>query len=94
MTELLSEPLFQIVCLVGNYRSTVTVYRISVAMASGDSRSKACRSGSRFLNQLRVQWNAPESFVTLDSPGEVVLHTSAIPDVIGLWARNDGAELT
>ena len=29
--------------------------------------------------------------MTLDSPGVVVLDTSAVSDVIGLRARNDGA---
>ena len=33
--ELLPEPLFQLVCLVDNYQCTLTVYRISGAMASG-----------------------------------------------------------
>ena len=92
--ELLPEPLFQLVCLVDNYRHTVTVYRISGAMASGDSRPKADRSGIHFRNQLQVPWNAPESIMTLDSLGVVVLDTSAVPDFIGLQARNNDAEPT
>ena len=52
--ELLPEPLFHLVCLVGNYRSIVTVYHISGVMASGDSRLKADRSGIRFRNQSQV----------------------------------------
>ena len=63
------------------------MYRISGAMASGDSRLKADRSGIRFRNQLQVPWNAPVSIVTL-----VVLDTSAVSDVIGLRARNDSAD--
>ena len=84
--ELLPEPLFQLfqcVWLVISATSTVTVYRISGAMASGDSRPKADQSGIHFRNQLHVPWNAPESIVTLDSPGVVMLDTSAVPDVIG-----------
>ena len=82
-TELLPEPLLQLVCLVGDYRRTVTVYHISGAMASGDSRPKTDQSVISFRNQLQVSWNAPELIVTLDSLGVVVLDTSAVPDVIG-----------
>ena len=81
-TELLHEPLFQLVCLVDNYRHTVSVYRISGARSSKDSRPKADRSGISFWNNLQVPWNAPESIpeliVTLNSPGVVVLDTSAV----------------
>ena len=36
-----------------------------------------------------VPWNAPESIVVV--PGVVVLDTKAVPDVIGLRARNSAA---
>ena len=35
-----------------------------------------------------------KSIVSLDSPGVVVLDTSAVPDVIGLRARNNNTEPT
>ena len=38
-------------------------------MASGDSRPGDDRSGVSFLVHVQVPWNAPESVVTLDSPG-------------------------
>ena len=50
VAELLPEPLGQFVCLVDNYRRTVTVYHINNAMASGDSRPKADWSGVSFRN--------------------------------------------
>ena len=62
--ELLPQLLFQLVCLIDNTPRTVTVYHISGAMASGDSRPKADRCGISFRNQLQVPWNAPESIVT------------------------------
>ena len=77
--ELFPQPLFQLVCLIDNTQRTVTVYRISGAIASGDSRLEADRCGISFWNQLQVPWNAPESIVTLDSPGVVVIDTSAVP---------------
>ena len=92
VTGLFPESLIQLLCFVGDYRHTVTVYHISGAMASGDSRPGADRSGVSFRNQLQVPWNAPESIVTLDSPGVVALDTSADPDVLGLRALNDDAE--
>ena len=39
-----------------------------------------------FRNELRVSWNAPKSFVELDSPDVVALDTSVVPDVVGLKA--------
>ena len=86
--ELLPDPLFQLVCLIDNTQHT------SGAMASGDSLPKADLCGISFRNQLLVPRNAPESIVTLDSLGVVVLDTSAVPDVIGLRARNNDAEPT
>ena len=70
----------------------MTVYHICGVMVSGDSRPEADRSGVSFLYQLQVPCNAPESIVTLDSPGVVVLDTSAVPDVLGLQSHNDDVE--
>ena len=60
-------------CSTGDCQSTMTVYIISGAMASGDSRGWV-----RFRDQL-----APESIVALDSPGVVVVlwDTKHVPDV-------------
>ena len=75
-------------CLVGNYRSTVTVYHISGVMASGDSRPK---------------WNPfPESVTGfVERPGvDRDLRFAGggrvghVLDVIGLRAHNDGAKPT
>ena len=70
----------------------MTVYHINGAMVSGDSRPVADRNGVSFRNQLQVLWNAPESIVTFDSPGVVVLDISAVPDVLGLRACNDDTQ--
>ena len=64
-------------------------------MASGDNRSSRPEddcSGVNFHNKLRVSWNAPISFVDLDSPGVVALNTSVVPDVAGLNAFYADAE--
>ena len=52
----------------------MTVYHISGAISSGDSRLEPDRNGVSFRNQLEVPWNTPESIVTLDSPGGRVGH--------------------
>ena len=58
-------------------------------MASSDDKScqpKDGRSVVNFRNELRWSWNAPKSFVDLESPGVVTLDTSVVPDVLGLKA--------
>ena len=40
-----------------------------------------------------MTWNAPKSFVNLDSPGVVALATSVVPDVLGLGAFHDDGAL-
>ena len=81
MKELLPGLLFQLVCLI-NTQCTVTVYRSSGTMTSGDCRPKANQSGISFRNQLQLLWNVPESIVTLNVPGVVILDTSTVLDVI------------
>ena len=74
----------------------VTVYITCGTMASGDdmsSRPKDDHSGVNFRNELRRSWNAPKSFVDLYSMGVVALDTSVVPDVLGLKAFYDEAEL-
>ena len=82
---------------IGNRRCTVTVYITSGAMASGNaggSRPRVDRGGVTFRYELQTSWNAPESYVTLDSPGVVELDTSVVHDVLGLRARYQNAEPT
>ena len=62
-------------------------------MASGDSRSEADRSGVNFRVRIQGPWNAPDSLVTLDSPGMVVLDTAHVADVLGLRTRDADTEL-
>ena len=47
--------------------------------------------GVSFRFELQISWTAPESYVTLDSPGVVELDTSVVPDVLGLRARYQNA---
>ena len=49
--------------------------------------------GVSFRVHVQVPWNAPESVVTLVSPGVVALDPSYVPDVLGLRTRNADAEL-
>ena len=75
---------------------TVTVYITGGTMASGDtggSRPPDGRIGVRFRCKLQTSWNAPKSYVDLESPGVVKLDTSVVPDVLGLKAFYDDAEL-
>ena len=53
-------------------------------MASGDSQRGDDRSGVSFRVWVQVPWNTPESVVTLDLAGVVVLDTLHVPDVLGL----------
>ena len=89
MTELFAGALIQLVCSTGDFHSTVTVYHISDAMASGDSRPEVNQSRVSFRNQLVVPWNAPMgSIVTLDSPG-VVLMSSVYGHVMTTQRRHE-----
>ena len=60
------ESLIQFVCGVTDNRRTVPKDYTVGAMASGDSRPEADRSGVSFWVRIQVPWNAPESLVTLD----------------------------
>ena len=63
-------------------------------MTSGDSGvspPSVVRLGVTFRSKLQTAWNAPESFVTLDSPGVVELDTSVVSDVLGLRVRYQNA---
>ena len=64
-------------------------------MASGDARGSQPeddRSGVHFRDELQTSWDAPISFMDLESPGVVKLHTSVVPDVLGLKAFYDDIE--
>ena len=82
---------------VESRRCTVTVYITSGVMASGDaggSRPRADRNGVSFCYDLQTSWNAPESYVTLDSPEVVELDTSVVPNLLGLRACYPNAKPT
>ena len=93
MPGLYLESLIQCVCGVTDNRHTVPGDSVVGTMASGDSLRRADRSGVSFRVHIQVPWNAPESLVTLDSPGVVVLDTSYVPDVLGLRTHDADAEL-
>ena len=71
------------------------MYFVGDTMGSGDARGSRpgneC-SGVHFRNELQTSWNAPMSFVNLESSGVVKLDTSVVPDVLGLKALYDDAE--
>ena len=72
----------------------MSVYVGSGIMASGDvgnSQSRGDRSGVRFRCEPETAWNVPESYVTLDSPGVMMLDTAVVPDVLGFWVRYEDA---
>ena len=73
------------------------MYITSAAMMSGDagdSRPRGDRSGVSFHCELHTSWNAPESYVNLESSGLVELDTSVVPDVLGLRALYEDAKPT
>ena len=72
----------------------MTVYIASAAMTSsesGGSWPRVDRCGVTFHNELQTAWNAPESYVILDSPGVVELDTSVVSDVLGLRVHYQNA---
>ena len=86
------DSLIQFVCAVcDSYRTGLWDYIVD-AMASGGSQPGADRSGIDFWVHVHTPWNAPESVVTLDSPGVVALDTSHVSDVLELRTRNADAE--
>ena len=54
---------------------------------TGTSPPGAGRKGIDFQVNVQIPWNAPEAYVTLDSPGLFMLDTARIPDVPGLRTR-------
>ena len=82
----------QIVCVVGDINRTVSLDYIVDAMASENSQPWADRKGIDFRVHVQILWNAPESVVTLDSPGVIVLDTTCDPDVLGVRTRYADAE--
>ena len=68
----------------------VTVYITSGAIVSGDagvSRPRVDHGRVNFHCELQTSWNAPESYVNLESPRVVELDTSVVPDFLSLRAR-------
>ena len=61
-------------------------------MASGDDHhgQPACdRNGVTFQCDMRTSWHPPKTYVDLNSPGVVVLDTTFVPDVLGMYAINE-----
>ena len=79
--SLLPGSLRRLVHSEGSIPCTVTVYITSGAMVSGKARGgrpRNDRSAVSFHNELQISWNAPESFLTLDSPEVVIWDTSVV----------------
>ena len=53
-------------------------------MATGNSQPGADRKGIDFEVPVQIPWNAPEAYVTLNSPEVFELDTDFLPDVLGL----------
>ena len=79
-------------CAVGVLHWTVPQGYIVDVMASEDSQPGIDRRGIDFWVHVQIPWNAPESVVTLDSAGVVVLDTKSVLDVLGLKNRDTDAE--
>ena len=80
-----ADSLLQFVCVVGGVHRTVLQDYFVDAMATGNSQPEVDRKGIDFRVHVQIPWNAPESFVTLDSPGCLfVSDTACVPDVLGL----------
>ena len=86
------DALIQVVCVVGDIHQTVPQDYIVDAIASENSQPGADLRGIDFRVHVKIPWNAPESVVTLDSPGVFVLDTTCVPDVLGLKTRYADAE--
>ena len=53
-------------------------------MATGNSQPGADRKGIDFEVHVQIPWNAPEAYVTLNSPEVFELDTDFLPHVLGL----------
>ena len=71
---------------------TFTVYISCSVMASGDDRNSQ-PSGKTFCCEMRISWDPPKTYIDFTSPGVVVLDTTVVPDVVGLYAFDDKAAL-
>ena len=54
---------------VGDFCRTVVQDCFVDVMATGNSQPEADRKGIDFQVGVQIPWNAPQEFVTLDSPG-------------------------
>ena len=84
-----ADSLLQFVCVVGGVHRTVPQNYFVDVMATGNRQPEADRKGIDFRVNVQIPWNAPESFVTLDSPGVFVLDTACVSDVLGLTRYPD-----
>ena len=78
------DALKQIVIVVCDINRSVPQDYIVNAMASENSQPGADWKGINFRVHVQIPWNAPESVVTLYSPGVADLDTTCVPDVLGL----------
>ena len=69
------------------------MYCTTDVMASSGSQPGPYQSGVSIQVHIQVPWNAPESVVTLDSLGVMIVDTSCVPYVLGLRTRNADAEI-
>ena len=85
--------LCRLVPYIGNRWCTVTanIARGAITVILGVAAPRVDRRGVTFRNKIQTAWNAPESFVTLDSPGLVELDTLVVSDVLGLRVRYQNA---
>ena len=73
------DALKQIVCVVGDINRTVRQDYIVDVRASENNHPGADRKGIDFRVHVQITWNAPESVVTLDSPGVAIWTPHVLP---------------
>ena len=78
------EALKQIVCVVRDINRTVPQDYIVDEMAFDSSQPGSDQERIDFRVHVQISWNAPESVVTLDSPGVSVLDTTCVPRCPGI----------
>ena len=73
--------------IVGSDSLTIFWDNFVAVMVTGSGQPKADRTGMDYQVQVKVTWNAPEAFMTLDSAGIYDLDTKCVPGVLGLRAQ-------
>ena len=69
---------------------TVSQYCFVFVISTGNSQRGTDRNGINLKVHVQTLWNAPEAYVTLNSPVVFELDTDSLPDVLGLstWHPN------